>query len=248
VQTVERTFAVLRALAAANGSAGVSHVARETGLAKSTVSRLLTSLEEIGVLERLDVAGNYAIGPGLAALTGGVTPAGSLREVTRPHLRDLVDEVGESAGLTVADGNTALYIDHVGADGAIQTRDWTGMRFPYHTVAGGHAMMMTWSDGEVEQYAARGLNAFTAATVTTCKELLSRVRRARRLGFAWTLQDFDDEINGVAAPIRDGGGRAMGAITVYGPSFRFPPSGADAVIGERVVEAAEMVEARYRAV
>ncbi len=247
MQTIERAFAVLRALAAADGSAGVSHVARQTGLPKSTVSRLLAGLEAIGVLERLDAAGNYAIGPGLATITAKATPAGSLRELSRPYLRDLVDEVGESAGLTVPDGNTALYIDHVGAEGAVQTRDWTGMRFPFHTVAGGHAMLMTWSDDEINGYSKAGLDAFTSATATTAKELLARIRKARRHGYAWTMGDFDDDINGVAAPVRDADGRAMGAVTVYGPSYRFPAEGEEATVGERIVAVAQLIEARFRA-
>ncbi len=248
MQTVERAFAVLRALAASHGSAGVSHVARQTGLAKSTVSRLLTSLEAIGMIERLDDGGRYAIGAGLAALTGRVSPAGSLREVCRSYLRDLVDDLDESAGLTVPDGATALYIDHVAAEGSVRTRDWTGMRFPFHTVAGGHAMMMTWSDDQIRDYAAEGLERFTASTATTFTELAARIRAARRQGYAWTRQDFDDEINGVAAPIRAAAGPAIGAVSVYGPSFRFPPDDSADTIGERVAAAAAAIEDRYRAI
>ncbi len=246
MQSVERAFRVLRALAAAEGRAGVSGVARTTGLPKSTVSRLLAALESVGVIDRLGDA--YSIGPGMAALAGAGSPTGSLWHVGRPYLRDLVTSLGESAGITVPDGGSALYIDHVPAAGSIQTRDWTGSRFPYHTIAGGLAIMMTWADHEIATYAAQGLAAFTSHTVTTVEALMQRVEDARRAGYAWTLGDFDDEINGVAAPVRPASGGAIAAVTVYGPSYRFPQPGHEDAAGQAVAEVAAVVEAHINAI
>ena len=242
MQAIERAFSVLRTLRAAEGSLGVSEVARTTGLPKSTVSRLLTSLEEVGAVERVDNAGAYVIGHGLVDLAGGGTPMTSMRDIARPYLRELTESLGESSGLTVPDGDTALYIDHVAVDTSVRTRDWTGMRFPFHTVAGGLAMLMTWSEPALDELAARGLEAFTDNTATTAGELRNRVAQARRDGFAWTLRDFDDEINGVAAPVRDSEGLAVAAVTVYGPSYRFPGSKDPSVIGNRVRETSRLVQ------
>lgn len=245
MQAIERTFLILRALRDADGSAGVGEVARATSLPKSTVSRLLASLEKEGMVDRLDVAGNYVLGSGLAALADQRSFVMSLRDVAAPLLRQLVDVTGESAGLTVPDGPSALYLDHAGSGGSVRTRDWTGMRFPYHTVAGGLAMMMTWSDLEIDAYALRGLEAFTEATITTAAELRGRITQARRDGTVWTLAEFDNEINGVGAPVRDRDGLAVGAINVYGPTYRFP-SGQTDDIAALVLQTARLVEDRYR--
>jgi DNA-binding IclR family transcriptional regulator len=242
LQAIERAFSVLYALRSADGSAGVSSVARTTGLPKSTVSRLLSSLEEVGVIERVDPGGTYAIGPGLVTLAGGASSVVTLREVARPHLRALAEDLGESAGLTVPDGPSALYVDHVAFDSSVRTRDWTGMRFPYHTVAGGLAMLTTWSETSIAKLADRGLEAYSDKTITTKKGLESRLTQSRRDGYAWTIGDFEIEINGVAAPVRNNNGYAVGAVSVYGPSYRFPGKRDPDKIGQAVRKVSRRIQ------
>jgi DNA-binding IclR family transcriptional regulator len=244
VQAIDRAFAVLGVLRDSGESLGVSAIARETGLAKSTVFRLLSALEDVGAVERLDDGGRYGIGAGLVALAGKASGALSFRDIARPILRELTDSLGESAGLTVPDGNSALYLDHVPSGNSVHTRDWTGMRFPFHTVAGGHAMLMTWPDPAIDRLADQGLDPFTDRTVTSKSALRQRIVQARRVGYAWTYGDFDDEINGVAAPVRGVGDRAIGALTVYGPSYRFPGDADPDAIGHTVRAAAEAVQER----
>jgi DNA-binding IclR family transcriptional regulator len=242
MQAIERAFAVLHALRSADGSAGVSSVARTTGLPKSTVSRLLSSLEDVGVVERIDPVGTYAIGPGLVTLAGGASSVVTLREVARPHLRDLAESLEESAGLTVPDGPSALYVDHVAFDSSVRTRDWTGIRFPYHTVAGGLAMLTTWSETSIDKLVDRGLETYSDETITTKKGLESRLERGRRDGYVWTVGDFDIEINGVAAPVRNINGYAVGAVSVYGPSYRFPGERDPDRIGQAVRKISRLVQ------
>ena len=246
MQAIERSFATLRAIRASDGSAGVSEVARTTGLPKSTVSRLLAALEQVGAIERVNPTGGYVIGAGLVALAGDGASVGTLREVARPYLRELTDSLGESSGLTVADGQEALYVDHVASDGSVRTRDWTGMRFPFHTVAGGLALLMTWSDVSVERVADVGLEAFSPKTVTTKEELKAKLIQARRDGYVWTMGDFDIEINGVAAPVRDPDGYAIGAVSIYGPSYRFPGERDAGEIGGTVRETSRLVQERLQ--
>ena len=242
MQAIERAFSVLRALRAAEGSAGVSEVARSTGLPKSTVSRLLSGLEEVGAVERVDRAGSYAIGAGLLALAGDASSMVTLREIARPYLRELTETLGEASSLTVPDGQTTLYVDHIAPDSSVRTRDWTGMRFPYHTVAGGLAVLMTWSDISVARFADRGLDVFTEETITDKAELRKRLLEARRTGYVWTWGDFDTEIHGVAAPVRNSSGYAVAAISVYGPSYRFPGARDPDEVGKTVREVSRLVE------
>ncbi len=213
---------MLRALAGRTDSSGVSDVARVTGLAKSTCSRILASLDELGIVERVDEAGRYVIGSGLRALAGAGAPAGTLRDLARPYLRELADRLGESASLAVMDGGEGLYVVQVAAPGPVQVTDWTGQRFPLHTIAAGQAFMGSWTDEEVAAYAADGLEGFTERTVTTLVGLRQRVGEVRRTGVAWTIGEFSDEISGVAAPVRDADGVAVASVSVYGPGWRFP--------------------------
>ncbi len=237
---------MLRALAGQSDSVGVSEVARMTGLAKSTCSRILSSLDELGIVERVDEVGRYVIGPGLRALAAAGAPVGTLRDLAEPYLRELAGRLGESAALSVMDGGEGLYVTQVAAPGPVQVTDWTGQRFPLHTIAAGQAFMGSWTDEQVAGYAANGLAEYTERTVTTLVGLRQRVGEVRRRGVAWTLGEFSEEITGVAAPVCDPDGDAVASVSVYGPGWRFPGD-ADTTEIERVVrETAERVGALLR--
>ena len=243
MQAIERVFAILRSLGASQGRGTVGQVAESTGLPKSTVSRMLAALEAEGVVERVG-DGEYAIGLGLTSLTGQVDSQAALAQVAEPYLRALATDYGEGAGLSVEDGNRSLYAVHVGSEGPVRTEDWTGQSFPYHTVAGGLAILATWPDRRINQYAAAGLDRFTGQTVTSRAALRRRVREIRRTGYAVTIGDFADEINGVGAAIRRPGGTAVGAVNVYGPAFRFPGERNLSDIGPHLIEVAAEIGER----
>jgi len=232
---------VLRALAGRDSAIGVSDVARTTGLAKSTCSRILASLDELGIVERVDEAGRYVIGSGLRALAASGAAAGSLRDLARPYLRELAGRLGESASLGVMDGGEGLYVLQVAAPGPVQVTDWTGRRFPLHTIAAGQAFMASWTDEQVAAYAADGLAEFTDRTVTTLVGLRQRVGEVRRTGVAWTIGEFSEEISGVAAPVRDAAGEPVASVSVYGPGWRFPGDGDVPEIERLVRETADRV-------
>jgi predicted transcriptional regulator len=106
MQTIDRAFAVLRALASRSETSTLADTSRAVGLPKSTTSRILTALEDLGMVDR--VGGRYSIGSGLATLTHVATPVASLRDVSRPYLADLAERLGENASLAVADGEEVL--------------------------------------------------------------------------------------------------------------------------------------------
>jgi DNA-binding IclR family transcriptional regulator len=237
MQTIDRAFAVLRALASRSETSTLADTSRAAGLPKSTTSRILTALEDLGMVDR--VGGRYSIGSGLATLTHVATPVASLRDVSRPYLADLAERLGENASLAVADGKEVLYVDSVSNSGAITVQSWTGERVPFHGSAAGLALMTGWNVDRLGRYAATGLASLTPATVTSVTALRRRMKQVRTDGFAWTRAEFSDEVNGVAAPIPGPKSRAIGALSVYGPVFRFPGRDRPDSIGRIVVDAAE---------
>ena len=99
VQSIERAFAILRGLAA--GPAGVSELAASVDLPTSTVSRILSTLEAEGVVERIAISGTYRIGEALADLAGAALPSRTLMSAARPFLVTLTEQVGETSGLAI---------------------------------------------------------------------------------------------------------------------------------------------------
>jgi DNA-binding IclR family transcriptional regulator len=245
VQSLERAFAILDEVA--RRPAGVTAIAERVRLPKSTVARLLATLEDVEAVERFDGA-RWRIGPGVAALTEAVSPERSLISIVRPFLVDLVTELGEDAGLGLPDGNEVLYVDQVESDNAVQVRDWTGTRAPLHAVPSGLVLLAEWPGDALDAYLRGELAALTRRTVTDPKQLRTRLVEVRERGYAWGLEEFAEGIDSVAAPVRDARGKAIAAIHVHGPSYRFPRAGSEVAVAERTSAAAAAISAQLAGV
>ena len=241
VQSLERAFAILDEVA--RRPAGVTAIAERVRLPKSTVARLLATLEDVDAVERFEGV-RWRIGPGVEALTTAVSRERSLISIARPLLVDLVAELGEDAGLGLPDGNEILYVDQVESDNPVQVRDWTGTRAPMHAVPSGLVLLAEWPPDALDAYLSGELVALTSRTVTDPGDLRARLAEVREHGYAWGLKEFAEGIDSVAAPIRDGRGKAIAAIHVHGPSYRFPPARREASIATRLVAAAAAASAQ----
>ena len=235
VQSIERAFAILDAVAAQ--PAGVTVIAKRVQLPKSTVARLLAALEQRGAVERLDGA-RFRIGPGVAALAAGASAERSIAAAVRPELTNLVRVVSESAGLAFPDGYEVRYVDQVESDNAIQVRDWTGTRAPLHAAPSGLVLLAHWPPDAIDAYVAHGLERLTSNTVVEPSRLTTRLEHIRGEGVAWGLEEFAEGINSVAAPVRDVDGKPIAAIHCHGPAYRFPAPGREAWVAAHLVKAA----------
>lgn len=244
VQSIERAFAVLGVLM--DGPIGVTEVAARVGLPKSTAARLLTSLEREGAVEQVPGDTRYRLGPRMAVLAAGLRDRRGLVAIAHPALVALADEIGEAAGLSVADGVMVHYVDQVDSPNPVQVRDWTGTRIPLHAVSSGHVFLAHLPAPAIARFLSYPLERFTSRTLTDAGSLLERLREVRREGHAWVRDEFADGITSVAAPVAGRDGEVVAAVHVHGPTYRFPASGQEAAIATSVRGAAAQVGARLR--
>ena len=244
VQSIERAFAVLAALA--DGPIGVTQVAERTDLAKSTAARLLTSLAREGAVEQVPGQTRYRLGGRIVTLAAGIVPTRDLVSLARPTLVELASAVGEAAGLSVVDGFAVHYVDQVDTSHQVQIRDWTGTHVPMHAVSSGQVFLAHMNEATLERYLAMPRVAFTDRTLTDSAALRDRLRRVQLDGYAWVREEFAEGLNSVAAPIADALGNVNAAVHVHGPSYRFPSSGAEERIAEAVMAAGARISARMR--
>jgi IclR family acetate operon transcriptional repressor len=245
VQSIERAFAVLGALA--DGPSGVTDVADRVSLPKSTVARLLGSLAREGAVEQVPGETRYRLGTRIATLAAAPGGARGLIPVARPHLEALAAALGESAGLAVADGFEVHYVDQVDMDHQVQIRDWTGTRVPMHAVPSGLVLLGRMPASTLDAFLARPLERFTERTVTDPDAIRARLERIRRDGYAWVHEEFAPGLNSVAAAVVDDTATLVGAIHVHGPTYRFPGDAPEAQVSARVREAAAAISAGLRA-
>lgn len=240
VQSVERAFAILRCLA--SGPAGVTDLANRAKLPKSTVSRLLSTLEQVGMVEQVAVGGDYRVGAGVLEIAASVLPSRSLVPAARPHLLDLIRVTGESAGLSVADGDTVHFLDQADSDNQVQGRNWTGDRLPMHSTSSG-LVLLAFADESLRSAVMRKpLLASARHTITDAQALGRRLAEIRTVGYCWAYEEFSDGLNSVAAPIFAGDGSLLGALHVHGPAYRFPGSRDAEEIAELVVATALRIQ------
>lgn len=220
VQSIERAFDVLGALG--DGPLGVTGIADRVGLPKSTVARLLAALAGEGAVEQAPGGTDYRIGERLVTLAAGVNPTAGLVALSRPHLAALAEATGEASGLSIPDGTFMHYLHHEDSLHPVAIRDWTGTRFPMHSVSAGIVLLAHRPDAEVDRLLATPLERLTPATEVDPARLRARIARARADGVAWTRGEAAEGITSCAAAILDATGDAVGAVHVHGPSYRFP--------------------------
>lgn len=236
VQSVQRAFQILEALAVS--PAGVSDMSRRVDLPKSTVARLLATLEEEGAVERRPDGLTYRIGPALRALAASIDGSMGLVDLVRPSLARLAALTNETAGFAVAEGNQVHYLAQVDSDRYVQVRDWTGELIPMHLVPSGLVMLAHHSDEEVDRYVSGVLESTTPKSLTDPDHLNTRLRGVRRAGHAWGRGEFDEAINSVGAAVVDTAGEVIGAVHIHGPAYRFPAPGDDERVADLVMDAA----------
>jgi IclR family KDG regulon transcriptional repressor len=244
VQSIERAFAVLGALA--DGPVGVSEVAARVELPKSTVARLLASLTTEGAVERVTGDSRYRLGGRLLSLASSIQPIRSLIGLARPHLVELASELGEAAGLSVADGFEVHYIDQIETAHQVRIRDWTGSRVPMHAVSSGLVLLAHLPPSTLDAFLASPLERFTPRTATDPTSLRARLGQVRADGFAWVHEEFAEGLNSVAAPVSDETGAIAAAVHVHGPAYRFPGDADEREIGRRVLATAGAITRRVR--
>jgi DNA-binding IclR family transcriptional regulator len=223
IQSVRRAAALLRAFGNGTGELGVSELGRRLDLHKSTVSRLLATLESEGLLERAPGSDKYRLGHEILRLAGQMQPGGDVRTVARPFLVELAEATHETTNLAVLDGAEAHNVDQVTGPHLVRIGNWVGRRTPLHCVANGKALLAFQPPEVMERLTAGPLAAFTASTVTEPAALRAELARAREAGYAVALGEIEDGLNAVAAPIFGAEGRVLAAISVSGPAYRINP-------------------------
>jgi len=246
IQSVRRAFDILKAVSSNAGGASLTEIAARVELPKSTVSRMLSTLAGVGAVERMSEREGFRIGNELIAIASNVTYPRTLSAIAKPFLQQLSQTSGETATLCMPDGDLAHYVDQVNSSRVLQVHNWVGQKLPVHACSDGKLYLANWSDDEVERYVRRPLQRFTRSTLTTPTAVRKEIRNIRRKGYAWTNGEFDADIVGVSAPIRDELGQVVASICLFGAAFRWPGEMKAGRLIDMTSETADKISSRMR--
>jgi len=243
VQSVDRALYVLELLAR-RGEAGVTELASDIGVHKSTVSRLLAALEDRELVEQAFERGKYRLGFGILRLANAVSGRLDVTRQGREICERLALEVGETVNIAVLRSEYAVNVDQARGPAAISTHNWVGELTPLHATSSGKVLLAFMSpDARRELLADAGLRRFTEHTITSVERLETQLQDVPRTGYVVSLEELEHGLNAVAAPIRDHLGGVIAALSVSGPAYRLT---VDRVreIAPTVVSAADDVSRR----
>ena len=235
VQSVDRAITVLEILAR-RGEAGVSEVAAEIDVHRSTAFRLLGALEVRGLVEQAGDRGRYRLGVGLIPLAGAVADRLDVTRQGRPVCERLAAEVGETVNVAVLQKQWAVNVAQVRGPAAVSAYNWIGQLTPLHCTSSGK-VLLAFADPDRPLPT---LRRFTARTVTDPHALRAELATVRATGLGYTVEEYEMGLTAVAAPVHDRFGVVTAAVSVSGPSYRLTPARVDAIVPTLQAGAAEI--------
>jgi IclR family acetate operon transcriptional repressor len=226
VQSLDRAFTILETIADAGGVISLSQLASDTRLPLPTIHRLVRTLVDLGYV-RQEPSRQYSLGPRLIRL--GELTSRRLATWARPHLAEVVAQVGESVNLAMLDGDQIVYVGQVMASqNSMRMFTEVGRRVDPHTTAVGKAILAHDDDAQVRALLSRtGMRTRTEHTITTPDAFVAELERTRARGYALDNEEQELGVRCVAVAVP---GEHRLALSISGPQPRM----GDAVIEKAV--------------
>lgn len=217
VPPVIRAFAVLRYIAAGNRCRNTSRAAKDVGVNRTTLIRLLATLEAERMIEALPDDGGYRLGTGLIALATEALNDRGLIPTARPILSRLAERLNLSAHLGVREGRDIVYLARETPNSHLASTVREGTHLPAHATTIGRVLLAALTRDELRDlYRDAPLEAYTDKTRTSLSDLEDQLAEDRARGMSWSVANFEHEIGSAAVTVHDHQGRAVAAINVTG--------------------------------
>jgi DNA-binding IclR family transcriptional regulator len=240
VRAVARALDILLCFTPGQTALSMSEIAARLGLHKSTIHRLLATLEAKRFLHRDKSTGLYRLGFQLVELASFALEDLDLLRWASPYLQSLAEVSGETVDLAALEEDHVVYLQVIESPQRLKIAAAAGQRLPAHCTASGKAFLAFLPDHQVARILAAGQPGYTDRTLVAAADLRRDLAATRDRGFAISEQELEPEINAVAAPILDARGHPIGAIAIVGPSFRMPGERMQA-LGREILEATHAI-------
>ncbi|WP_198671035.1 IclR family transcriptional regulator [Oceanibium sediminis] len=226
VPPVERALSLLRHIGDGNKCRNLSSTSKELGINRTTLIRLIHTLEANRMIEAIDEGAGYRLGVGLITLAAQAVHGRDLVQVCQPLLMELAQETGLSSHLGILDGRDMVYLSREMPNTHLVSNMRAGSRLPAHASSSGRAILAAMSDDDIRAlFSGVELEAPTDKTPLTLDAVLAQAREDRAAGFAWSEGNFEAGIGSCAVAVLDHRGKPVGAINVSGPESVFTAEG-----------------------
>ncbi|HEX5416599.1 MAG TPA: IclR family transcriptional regulator [Chloroflexota bacterium] len=212
IQSLDRAIDLLEAFASGTEERGVADLARELGLPRTTVHRLLSALTHRGLLSHDPATGHYQLGLKLFELGSRVGDSLDIQRIARPYLQGLMERSGETAHLVVLDGADIVFVDKVETDNPFRMVSQIGRRLPARFSGSGKALLARLTDDEITRR--------FAGTNVDLPPLRAELTRVRERGWAIDDEETQPGLRCIGTVVRDRHGAIAAGLSISGPLVR----------------------------
>ena len=221
VRAVERALDILLCFTREEPTRSLTQIAEAIQMSKTTVHRLLATLESKRFITRDKVTGYYRLGFRFIEMASLVLQDVDLHRWARPYLKTLSEECGETVDLSILDGSHVMYLDVIESPQRVKLAAAIGQRLPAFFTASGKAILAFIPEEQVRNIIQQNIEDHTDRMSVSVSEALADLKLTAERGYAISEQEYEEDINAVAAPIFDVNGQPIASIAIVGPSFRF---------------------------
>ena len=219
--SVRNAARVLRAFSSADQEIGVTELSRRLGIGKSTTHRLVATLAAERLLEQDPMTGRYRLGLALYELGTTVTEHVDLHQAALPVLTTLRHSTGEMVHVAVLDGLEVVYVERLESHHMLPIFRRIGHRLQAHWTSSGKVLLAALPRDELNRRLdGVRLQARTPRTITDVDVLVAELDRVAGRGWASNIDEGEQGITSVGAPLYGADGRVIAAVSVVGASAR----------------------------
>ena len=245
VQTIERVSLILDMVGQAPHGMSIRDLSAGLNLPKGTIHRILSSLSYFGYIRQDPESKIYFLGLKLMDLNAQLSNQLDFRKVAEPILRDLAEKTKQTAHLVILDREEVVYVDKIETQqqaGGLKMASRIGSRNPIHSSAVGKVLLAYYPEETWEAFLQdKGLPRRTGNTITDPEAFRKHLKDVRNQGYAIDDEENEQGIRCVGAPIFDGKGRPVAAVSVSGSVFQVTKKVVhDVMKGEVMAAAAEI--------
>lgn len=220
----------------------LSDLSEAVGLNISTTSRLLNSLEQHGLIRRDASDGRYRLGYRILNMATIVEQQTSLHELADDVLQRLVDDINETSGLSVLDGDHVLVVVRVACENQLRIAQPVGTRSPVYCTAAGKALLAYQPPERIEEIIRLGMPRLTDLTITSAEAMRDELARIRKQGYALDLGEREVGLIGISVPVRNASGVVVATCTASGSAARITTDRIPLIRDRVAISAAEISE------
>jgi IclR family transcriptional regulator, KDG regulon repressor len=230
VKSVSRALDIITLISLKKNGLGVTEIANQIDINKSSVYRILSTLVQYGYIEQDSETGKYKLGYKFLEISSKLLESIDLRAEARPFLQELENETNEVIHLVVYDQGEVVYIEKLEGNETLRMHSKVGKRAPMHCTSVGKAILAHLPSSIVSDILERkGMPVHTDKTITDKDEFMKELGQVRQKGYALDLEENEYGITCVAAPIFDHLGKVIAAVSISGPTMRMTDERLDAL-------------------